>query len=265
MRFPKLCKTSKVGSSLVGVLVLLGACGTDSTGPGGAFEPVNDDAVQSLILGMQSMPMPMAGVTPVSDGFGTIAGRLGDVTVTIDGKSETMHAIGLKTSFAAGLCAEDFAYYPPIPHDPSVCSPALRPLTLVLWQSHSRLERPDRMILITGEAEASDFKPDPLRLGSYVVPLMYFMDGPDHIWRSSSGLLTSSIVSTDQSCSLPLPPYAASATCKMATFDEEGSVVLGQWSYMPQEPAERTVTISRQTLSGVWQHITAVTQIVIST
>ena len=76
------------------------------------------------------------------------------------------------------------------------------------------------------------------------------------MWISASGTLTSQVAATSQSCSIPLPAYAKSATCSIATFDEQGAISLEPFSENVSTTKNVNLTIPRQTVHGIWQAIT---------
>ena len=79
-----------------------------------------------------------------------------------------------------------------------------------------------------------------------------YTEGQNDVWVSVSGTLTSNVNATSQGCAVPLPPYAKSGSCSVATFDEQGTINL--------EPVTGssmvTLEIPRQTINGIWQAIT---------
>jgi hypothetical protein len=60
------------------------------------------------------------------------------------------------------------------------------------------------------------------------------------------------VSASSQSCAVPLPPYAKSGSCKVATFDEEGTINLDPFSGTNR----MALVIPRQTIHGIWQTIT---------
>src|SRR5687768_7114418 len=124
----------QVTAACVALIISVSAC-SDSTGPG---ELDSDSALQSLALGMGEL----IGVEPPgSFQAGTILylipSILDQVEVTIDGKSRTMFALGLRESFPEGTCAETIFIDPYFPPEPGECTPPPLGLALILWQSHS--------------------------------------------------------------------------------------------------------------------------------
>lgn len=249
-----------VTAAFAGLLVSISACGSDSTGPS-RLEP--SAALQSLAIGMRSLlvvPSPIPAT--MDESFGGIGPLLDQVDVTIDGKSQTMFAFGTRQTFPEGTCLEDVFIFPSIPPLNGVCTPPDTGLGLILWQSHSASAPPDRMIFIVGDVGAIDFN----SLSSYTYTagstadltsgIAMYMEGRDSFWISRSGTLTSEVAATSQSCGLPLPPYAKSGSCSMATFDEQGAITFEAFSETGPSTQRLTVTIPRQTIHGLWQTIT---------
>jgi hypothetical protein len=82
------------------------------------------------------------------------------------------------------------------------------------------------------------------------------MENVGDMWLSLSGTLTSQIAATTQSCGLPLPPYAKSGSCSIATFDEQGTITFEEFSETGTSAKRKVVAIPRQTIHGLWQSIT---------
>jgi hypothetical protein len=189
--------------------------------------------------------------------FGGLAPFLNQVTVNIDGSSQTMFGLALHESFPAGTCWETI-FTNVVPADPGVCTPPPLGLAVMLWQSHSASEKPDRMVLLAGDVGTSNFAFD---VNATDLPAVAVYVKGDKIWLSESGTLNSSVTANSQTCGVPLPPYAKSGTCTFATFDEQGSISLvdfnvvnGSGSFGPTI----TLTIPRQTLHGLWVQISEV-------
>jgi hypothetical protein len=257
MVFNKVRSLPRVTAACVGLIISLSACG-DSTGPG---ELDSDSALRSLALGMGRLAhLESAEDLPVSALLAAIGPILDQVEVTVDGKSQTMFALGLRESFPAGTCVENLFIYPSFPPEPGVCTPPPLGLALILWQSHSAFLQPDRLIFIAADVGTSNFD----FFSSLTAPIdvlpafAIYLEGQDNIWLSRSGTLTSQVAATSESCALPLPPYAKSGSCNVATFDEEGAITFEELSEMSQIPSTRrlNITIPRQTVHGLWQVIT---------
>ena len=252
----------RVTAACVGLIFSISACG-DSSGPG---ELDSDAALQSLALGMGALSgVGSPGVIPGSALFDAVGPILGQVEVTVDGKSHTMFGLGLRESLPAGTCAEDVFIDPAFPPEPGVCTPLPSAVVLLLWQSHSAFVPPDRMIFIAADVGTTnfefdynfEFETDPAPIDVPPAFAMY-VEGEDDLWMSLSGTLTSQVAATSESCSIPLPAYAKSGTCNVATFDEQGAITFEPFSDFSPIPSTRrlNVTIPRQTIRGLWQVIT---------
>jgi hypothetical protein len=238
-----------------GLLISVSAC-SDSTGPG-ELDP--DSALQSLALGMGALA-GTPGEPPVGSIFYFLPSLLDQVEVTVDGKSQTMFALGLRESFPTGTCVETLFIDPLFPPEPGECTPPPLGLALILWQSHSASAPPDRLLFIAADVGTSNFD----FYSSFTAPsdvfpaFAMYVEGEDDFWVSLSGTLTSQVAATSETCGIPLPPYAKSGTCNVATFDEQGAITFEPFSDFSPIPSTRrlNVTIPRQTLRGLWQVIT---------
>jgi len=244
---------SKAGSYslIVFATAFISACGSDSTGPGSID---SNAALQSLSLVMQGVVGVASPPAPeVNASFGGIAPLLDQVTVTIDGASQTMFGLGLRQTFPDGTCEETLFVNSAFPPEPGVCTPPPTGLVVILWQANSASRPPDRMILIVADTGTTNFdfasaSPDQLL---EVMLFALYVEGEDNIWGSLSGTLTSRVAATSQSCDLPLPPFAKSGVCNIATFDEQGSIVFEP--LLPDAPnnSRLNLAIPRQTLHGL--------------
>ena len=253
MAFPKRSRFG-VGAVCVGLLISISGCG-DSTGPS-RLDP--NAALQSLALGMGSV-MILTPYGPPMDGaasFDELAPFLDQINVTLDGTSQTMFALGLRETFPAGTCIENLFLDPTFPPLPGECTPPGLGLALVLWQSHSASAPPERMIVILADEGTTNFA----YLGDFtsgsIPAVAIYLEGEENLWLSLSGTLTSHIAATSQSCGLPLPPYAKSGSCNIATFDEQGAITFQDFSETGPTTLRRSLTIPRQTIHGLWQTIT---------
>lgn len=231
---------------------MMSGCGSDSTAPGGVD---SNTALQSLALGLQSMGGTGSPTTPDAL-FGGIGPLLDQVNVTIDGASLTMFALGLRETFPTGTCDEAL-FTSLVPPPPGQCTPPALGTAVILWQAHSATALPDRMIFIATDTGTLNFG-----LQSTPVDVMpafaIYMEGGNNPWSTPSGSITSRIAATSQTCNFPLPPYAKSGTCSVATFDEQGSIVLQPFSLALPGTQPLTIGIPRQTLHGLWLTITEV-------
>jgi hypothetical protein len=230
------------------------AC-SDSTGP----TVSRGDALQSLALGIATFGgtgSPEA--SDVSAALSTIEPLLDQVNVSINGSSRTMYGFALRQTFPEGTCIENIFVDPNFPPPPGECTPANFGATLFLWESHAANQPPDRMVLVTADEGTTDFSFDTTDPLSALSGIAVYVEAPDKFYFSNAGSLDTRITSTGQGCSVPLPPYAKSATCNIATFDEAGSIVfeLVTESDIGSGAADRTITIPRQTLHGLWEQIT---------
>jgi hypothetical protein len=245
--------TAAAGACL---LVSLAAC-SDSTGP--TVSP--RDALQSLSLGIATFgDAGIPDASSLSDALSIIEPLLDQVNVSINGNSRTMYGFATRQSFPEGTCIENIFVDPNFPPPPGVCTPADFGATLFLWESHAANQPPDRMLLVNTNEGTTDYSfdaTDPLVIST---SLAIYVESPDNLYFSNGGTVNTHIASTGQGCSVPLPPYAKSATCNIATFDEAGSIVfeLVGDSDIGTGAADRTITIPRQTLHGLWEQITEV-------
>jgi hypothetical protein len=236
-------------------VAFMSGCGSDSTGPGSVDATA---ALQSLALGLQTVGGTQDPTAPdLSTSLGAVAPLLSQVSVTIDGAAQNMFAFGLRETFPAGTCEETLFVDPLFPPEPGVCTPPPLGLSLILWQSHAASEPPDRMILVVADAGTSNFDFSSSTLD--VLPAFaIYIQGQDNIWGSLSGSLTSQVAGGSQTCDIPLPPYAKSAACSIATFDEQGSIVFEQFTLDAPSTQNLTIAIPHQTLHGLWLAISEV-------
>ena len=250
-----LAKTRILPPLVVFAAAFISACGSDSIGPGSID---SNAALQSLTLALQGTGGVGSPTSPdVSTSLGGVAPLLDRVSVTIDGASQGMFALGLRETFPVGTCLEGVFIDPLMPPQSGVCTLPPLGVVLILWQSHSATQPPDRMILIVTEAGTTNFDFSATSVGGLPAVALY-IEGQDNIWGSLSGNLTSQVSATSQTCNLPLPPYAKSATCSIATFDEQGSIVFEPFSIDAPSTQRMTIAIPHQTLHGLWQAITEV-------
>jgi hypothetical protein len=249
-------KNTRVFSAIsIFAVAFMAGCGSDSTGPGSVDATA---ALQSLAIGLQTVGGTQDPTAPdLSTSLAAVAPLLSQVSVTIDGASQNMFAFGLRETFPAGTCEETLVVDPLFPPEPGVCTPPPLGVSLILWQSHAATEPPDRMILIVGDAGTSNFDLSSSTLDELPAFAIY-LEGQDNIWGSLSGTLTSQIAGGSQTCDIPLPPYAKSAACSIATFDEQGSIVFEQFTLDAPSTQNLTIAIPHQTLHGLWLAISEV-------
>jgi hypothetical protein len=262
MAFPRRSRFG-VGAACVGLLISISGCG-DSTGPS-KLDP--NAALQSLALGMGSVGILTAPYGPPMDqaaSFDDIAPFLDQINVTIDGTSQTMFALGMRESFPEGTCIENVFINPNFPPLPGECTSPELGVGLILWQSHSASAPPDRLIFIVAEEGTSNFNFIGDFTSGSIPAVAIYLEGEENLWFSLSGTLTSQIATTSQSCGLPLPPYAKSGSCNIATFDEQGAITFQDFSETGPTTLRRNLTIPRQTIHGLWQTITETQPITIT-
>ncbi len=224
------------------------------------------EALQSLggqIQGLETGTSP--GATTLAGSLDVLEPLLTRANVTINGQSQSMFALGLREAFPDGTCFENVFIDPAFPPEPGVCTPLNVGALLIFWQSHSASLPPDRLLMIVADQGTTDFSfdlADPLADLSTPGFALYGQPGQDNFWISSGGTLTSAITATGAGCSIPLPPYATSATCSIASFDEQGSITLEP--EVTGAGGNVTVTIPRQGIAGVWEQITGVQPITLS-
>jgi hypothetical protein len=228
------------------LLLSLAACGSDSTGPSSGLDAAA--ALQSLALGM--------GTDGTSSIYGpssltSLAPQVDQINVTIDGKSQNMFALGLRETYPTGTCIEALINDPLNVPPPGQCTPPPFAFALILWQSHSGGAPPDRLAVIAGNVGTVNFQ-DLTTVSDATSGFAIYTDGQSDVWISVSGTLTSNVSATSQNCAVPLPPYAKSGSCNVATFDEQGTINLDPFSGTDRI----TVVIPRQTIQGIWQTIT---------
>jgi len=166
------------------LLLFLAACGTDSTGPSTLDA---NAALQSLALGM--------GTNGTSSVYGpsslsSLAPQLDQINVTIDGKSQSMFALGLRETYPTGTCIETLIVDPLIVNPPGQCTSPPFAFALILWQSHSAVTPPDRLALIAGNVGTINFE-DLTTIPDAVPAFAIYTDGRNDVWVSVSGTLTS--------------------------------------------------------------------------
>lgn len=246
--------TSKLCAVFAFAALGVTACSSDSTGPTD-IDP--SSALRSLALGLQQLGSD--GTTAslnVDASFGGIAPFLNQVSVTIDGSPQPMYALALNVSFPAGTC-EETILGDVIPADPSVCTPPSLNLAVFLWQTRSPSQAPDRMAILIGDVGTSNF--DFSINGDALPAVALYALGQSDLWSSKAGTMTSNVTAAPQTCGIPLPPYAKSGACNIATFDEAASVVLEPFDLSGSNSSRtHTLAIPRQTIHGLWMTISEV-------
>jgi hypothetical protein len=234
-----------VNVACAALLFSLAACGSDSTGPSTSIDATA--ALQSLGLGIGAdatsgiyAPASLASFAPLLD----------QINVTVNGKSQSMFALGLRETYPDGTCLETLIIDPAITYPPGQCTPP-ESLALILWQSHSADAPPDRLALIAGNVGAMNFAD--VTTGTGAAPgFALYTEGQNDIWVSVAGTLTSNVSASNQSCGIALPPYAKTGSCSVATFDEQGTI-----NFEPVTGLTAVdLVIPHQTLRGLWLAIT---------
>jgi hypothetical protein len=243
------------GSAL---LLALAACGgSDSTGPSslGAHE-----ALQSLSLGITGISdVVTPGAPSIGSALGAIEPLLDHVTLNIGGVSHDMFGLGLRETFPAGTCAEDLGDFPGVT---GTCTTIPVGVVLVFWESHTANRPPERIVLVATNTGAADFEPVLDNNGieqPQLEGVAVYLEGENlqNAWLSESGNLTTNVAATGQSCAVPLPAFAKSGTCSVATFAEDGGMSLTSLASLT-ETAPLAISISNQTIHGLWQDITEI-------
>src|SRR4051812_37983214 len=219
MKIPFCCKAAAAGSLAI---VLMTACGSDSTGPTSLDAA---SALKSLSIGLNGF----GGVTPAegeaNEVFDAMAPSLAKVNVTIDGASQGMYALGLRESFPAGTCEENVFVDPQFPPMPGVCTPPSLGVAILLWQTRSASQAPDKLVLLAIDVGTSNFD-----FAQDFPAIAIYVEGQDKLFGSESGSLTTQVTPGSQSCNVPLPPYAKSGTCTFSTFTSQGSIALDEFT-----------------------------------
>lgn len=241
---PRAPRLPAVIAASVALLLSVAAC-SDSTSTGPSTIVDANGAIQSLQLGLGANGANSV-FGPSTNNLGSVASQITVIDVTIGGKTQSMFAFGLRETYPVGTCVENLIV---TSNPPGTCTPPPLGLALILWQSHSAKQPPDRLALIFGNTGTIDF--DLVDLTAFPPVALYF-EGVD-IWGSISGTLTSNVSATSVACAVPLPIFAKSGSCSFATFDEQGTIELEGFSAGAQP---LTLVIPRQTILGIWQTIT---------
>ena len=244
----------------VAASLLVAGC-NDSSGPGTVDA---NGALRSLALGIADASGLGSPTSPdIEQAFADLAPVLGQVTVNIGGTARQMYAFGFHESFPQGTCMETLIVDPDFPPPEGECTSPELGLVLVLWQSHSARQAPDRILILVGDAGTSEFdfdaNPDAINPA-----FALYVENQADLWSSLSGTLSSQIASLNQPCNTPLPPYAKTGSCSFATFDEEGQIVFEPFDLGGTSTERLTVTLPRQTIYGLLIAISEVQPITLS-
>lgn len=239
-------------------LLFSAAACSDSSGPGSVDASA---ALRSLaLLGDVS---GSGGATFSSVGLLTLENLLGQADVEIAGKTQKMYALGLRETFPPGSCEENIFIFAGTPPTPGECTTPDLGMALLLWQSHSATAPPDRVLIIGSGIGNGDFNFASSLNTTQLPAFAFYAEGQEKLWASVSGTITSQITATNQSCALPLPPYATSATCSIANFDEQANITLEDFTALTNAGPTINITIPRQIILGAWQNITVVKPIIV--
>ena len=246
---------NKFISMLVAAAAMQSVACSDSSGPGSVDA---NGALQSLALALQGAET-FGSITTPDEGasFAGIGPLLTQTTITVDGQSQPVYALGVRESFPDGTCEEDLFVDPQFPNDPAICTPPSLTTALFFWQSHSAREVPDRLLLVVTDPGTANFDDGTVVLDP--AAFAFYTEGENDPWASLSGTVTTAVTSLGQACNVHLPPYAKTGTCNFAAFNEQGQIVLEPFTFdQPTVPAQKTVVIPAQTLHGLWLDITEV-------
>jgi len=259
----KIRNSSREIVCLAFAVVSMAAC-SDSTGPTSLD---SSSALQSLSIGLTQFGdagSPTAAETKAT--FDAIAPLLDKVSVTFDGVPQEMYALALRETVPPGTCEEAVFIDPQFPPPPGQCTPLQLGVATLLWQTRSASRAPDKLIMIAADVGTNDFDLSTITLdvNSNSAPAQPFpafaiyIAGQDKLFAAESGTITTNVTSTGTSCDIPLPPYATSATCSVATFAESGQIVMAEFGI--DGPTNKTLSlgIPSITMDGLWIDITAV-------
>lgn len=257
------CRKRGAAISAAVLIALLTACGSDSTGP--APSPLSSEAaLQSLALGLGSLSGTAVPLSTLLPSAGSGEAQLDQVEVNINGKAVSMFALGWRVTFPAGTCEETLFIYPDFLPLPGECTPPTLGLTLILWEATTASRSPDRMMIVVADVGTANFSLDfdPFGGGNALPAVAVYIEAPDKLWLAGSGSLTSQVSPGSQACSAPLPPFAKSGSCNIATFSESGTIGFEELTFGGSSaPTARNVVIPPQTLRGILLDITETTPI----
>ncbi len=247
----------------------LAAC-ADSTGP----ESVSaDEALRSLSLGLSSASGTSFLFTLPPSALGN-ARALDQIDVAINGRTQRMHALGLRVTYPPGTCIEGIFILPPSQGFPSGCTPPPLGLLLVLWHTTSGSRPPESLAIISADVGTSDFTFDVGTLpedgllpendfspfGSFAI----YLNDREEFWSSIRGTLNSQVTATSETCDVPAPPFAKVSTCHVANFSESGNITFERFDFdffsAGSSPARATMelVIPQQSIRGILQSITQI-------
>jgi hypothetical protein len=247
------------------------ACGGDSSGPTAPSQLSGRDALQSLTRGLTTFDQSSASsadivslsVLPLTTSSQTVP--VGQITVTVDGSQVQMFAVAQRVVYPSGSCLEQLAGISNLAN-PGSCTGIPGALSLILWQTSSASQTPDRMIVVLANVGTSHFTSlagiDSTFLGGGDFPSIAFYAQGTGIWVASGGDITSAVTATTQACPAIPPLFAKSVTCAIGSFAESGGLTFSPVDVGHGAPTgSHTIAISAQTLNGMIQTVTAVVPI----
>ncbi len=256
-----------------GFLIALAACGGDSTSPTAPAALSSQDALQSLTTGLSTLvqatastssSLPIAMLPPISASQQTLVSQ---ISVTVDDSTVQMFGLAQRIVYPPHSCLEqligmvNFA-------DPTSCTAPPGAVLLILWQTSSASQPPNRILVISADTGTANFADQPFVDASFseggafpVGALLWEQNGM--VWESSGGSLTSTIMQGDETCTVVLPLFVKAEVCNLGTFTESGDL-----SFLPiilQRPATgtHTIALSAQAIHGIIQTVTATAPLVI--
>jgi hypothetical protein len=251
--------------SVFGILAIV-ACGGDSTAPVVPTGLSSQDALQSLTKGLTavsaSTASPDAGLTlamlpPVS----AVAGlSLSQASVSVDGAPVHVFALARRVVYPTGTCLEQLLGVSNFTN-PDSCTGLPGALSVVLWQTSSASQPPDRVAVLIADVGTVSFAnpsslDDPFTGGGAFPPIGLYLERGGSVWLSSGGSISSTVTATGQTCTMPPPVFAKSATCGLGSFLETGSITFSPLELGSAAPTgTHTLVISSQTLNGIIQTV----------
>ncbi|MDQ2888995.1 MAG: hypothetical protein M3R65_00385 [Gemmatimonadota bacterium] len=241
------------------MLVMCVACGSDSgTGPRNPTVSAQD-ALRSLASGLASSTgSPSSAILSGSTVAGLSPDVVVQVTVTFDGVPTGMFAVALQTTYPTATCFEQL--FPAMSNSmsPAICTPAPQGMAVVLWQTSSATAAPDRLVILYANLGSASFSNlDTFDSGTSALPsFALYLDKSGALSVSSAGTLTSSVRSANQSCSLPLPPFASSATCARVVFTAAGHIAFAADALLGTSGGNHTLDMSATDIGGIVESIT---------
>lgn len=261
-------RTRRTRPALLAVaLVVATACGgSDSVAPP---PPAVDAtaALQSLALATHQLAGSAAADPATAAAFLPMATSSVDlvhqIDATVDGAPVRLFAIARSVTYPAGSCLEQLLPDSLVPPLGGVCTPPVPgSVLLLLWQTSSATQIPDRLVLAMLDPGSHTLAPDSLAAWNVArQAIALYMEPRDTtLWWPDHGTISTSLVPGTTPCAAPLPPFAKTATCTGATFTTGATITFVPLSFaLPGGPsATRTLIIPTQTLPGIAQTVTQV-------